>query len=97
MKSPEAATQVKAINDGFKAIGTLRFGNDPDVKKLIDGLQSTVQDKTVRIGWEASANDVWTVVEKAAKKAAEHFKRGAGKAKTGKDKKAADSPADDGT
>ena len=76
MKSPEAAAQVKAINDGVKAITSLKFSGNADVMKLINGLQVTVKDNTVHVRWEASADDVWTVVDKLAKKAAEHFKQG---------------------
>ena len=43
MKSPEAAAQVKAINDGFKAIASLRFSGDADVMKLVDGLKDDGQ------------------------------------------------------
>ena len=42
--------------------------------KLVNGLKTTVNGNTVRIRWEASADDVWTVVEKVAKKIAEHVK-----------------------
>ena len=84
MKSPEAATQVQAIQDGIKAIATLKFSDDADVMKLVNGLKTTVNEKTVRIRWEASADDVWTVVEKLGKKAAEHMKKAAAKAKAGK-------------
>ena len=80
MKTPETATQVKSIIDGFKALGTLRFSNDADVMKLVNGLQTTVQDKTLRIRWEASTGDVWTVIEKVAKKIEERIKKGGGKA-----------------
>ena len=76
MKSPEAAAQVQAINDGFKAIAALRFSGDADVMKLVNGLQATAKDNTVRVRWDASADDVWTVVDKLAKKAAEHMKKG---------------------
>ena len=75
MKTSDAATQVKAISDGFMAMGTLRFGGDADVEKLIDGLKTSVDSKTVKVRWEASADDVWTVIEKVAKKAEEHFRR----------------------
>ncbi len=80
MKSPEAAAQVLAIQDGIKALGALRFSGDADVMKLVDGLKTTVTDKTVRIRWEASADDVWTVVDKLGKKAAEHMKKAGAKA-----------------
>ena len=78
MKSHEAATQVKAIADGFQAIGSLKFSGDADVMKLVDGLETTVKGKKFRARWDASADDVWTVVEKLVKKAAEHMKQGGG-------------------
>ena len=85
MKTPEAATQVKAISDGFLALGSLRFAGDSDVKKLIDGVKTTVDGKAVKVRWEASTDDVWTVIEKVAKKAEEHFKKAADKAKQAPD------------
>jgi hypothetical protein len=90
MKTADDATQVKAMADGLKAVGELRFANEADVKKLVDALQTTVSGKTLKVRWEASADDVWNVVEKAAKKAAEHFKnkKGGDKSKPGKAKKA---------
>jgi len=81
MKSPEAASQVSAITEGLKAIVALNFSGDAEVMKLVDGLKTTIDGKTVRVRWEASADDVWTVAERVAKKAAEHMKKGAGKTK----------------
>ena len=74
MKSPEAAEQVKTMGDGFKAMAELRFADDADLLKLIDGLKVTVKQSTVNIRWSASADDVWTAIEKLAKQAREHFK-----------------------
>ena len=48
MKSPETASQVMAIVNGFKAMGSLRFANDADVLKLVNGLQATA--RTARSG-----------------------------------------------
>jgi hypothetical protein len=76
MKSPEAAAQVQAINDGLKAFAALKFSGDVDVMKLVNGLKATAKDNTVQVRWEASADDVWTVVDKIAKKAVEHMKKG---------------------
>ncbi len=76
MKSPEAAAQLKTITDGVQAIASLKFSGDANVMKLVDGLKATVKGKTVNVRWDASADDVWTVAEKLAKKAAEHIKKG---------------------
>jgi hypothetical protein len=88
MKSPEAAEQVKSINEGFKALGALRFADDADVMKLVDGFKTTTKESVVRIRFDASADDVWTVVDKLGKKAMEHFK----KMHSGEKKTAAGSP-----
>ena len=66
--------QVKAIVDGFKALGTLRFSGDADVMKLVNGLKTTVSGSTVQTSWEVSTDDVWTVIEKVGKKIEEHMK-----------------------
>ena len=76
MKSPEAAAQVQTITVGCKAIASLRFSGDANVMKLVNGLKATVKDNTVQVRWEASADDVWTVADKIAKKAVEHMKNG---------------------
>ena len=75
MKSPEAAAQVKAVNDGFQAAVSLHCGDDADVMKLVKGLKASVKDNTVRIRWDASADDVWNMAQKLAKKAAEYMEK----------------------
>ena len=47
MKTPEAATQIKTINEGIKAVVSLKFSDDADVMKLVDGLKTTTNEKTV--------------------------------------------------
>ncbi len=88
------AAQFKAINDGFKALAALRFSGDADVMKLIDGLKTTVSGDTLLVRWEASAADVWKVIEKIGKKAAEHFQQHGG---TGKPSGSDSSEHGDGT
>jgi hypothetical protein len=78
MKSAEAIDQVKAITEGFQAMMALQHGSDAQAMKLIDGLKVASKDATLRIRWSASAEDVWTVVEKAAKKWAEQKGKGDG-------------------
>jgi len=67
MKSPEAAEQVKAVVEGFKAMVGLTHGSDAAAMKLVNAVKVTTQDKTVRIAWSAPAEEVWTAIEKAAK------------------------------
>jgi hypothetical protein len=71
MKSTESAEQVKAVVEGFRALVSLQHGSDPLAMKLIGGLKVTSEGAKVSIRWNASANDVWAAVEKAAKKWAE--------------------------
>ena len=76
MKSPEAANQVKAITDGFKAIGVLAVRQGADVMKLVDGLKARSTTTPCGSAGRPRPTIVWTVVEKVAKKAAEHMKKG---------------------
>ena len=45
--------------------------------KLVSGLKVSGEGTKFNIRWNASADDVWTAVEKAAKKWAEHKGQGA--------------------
>ena len=78
MKSTEAVDQLKAINEGFRALVSLRHGSDAQVMKLIGGLKTTSEGTTINIRWSASADDVWAVAEKTAKKLAEYKGMGHG-------------------
>jgi len=68
MDSDEAARQAEAVTEGFVALGKLRFGDEPQVMKLIDGVETTTSGSTSSITWDAKADDVWTVAEKMAEK-----------------------------
>lgn len=68
MDSEEAARQAEAVTEGFVALGKLRFGDEAQVMKLIDGIETTTSGSTSSIAWDAKADDVWTVVEKMAEK-----------------------------
>jgi ribosome-associated translation inhibitor RaiA len=86
MKTPEAAEQIKTINEGLKALGALHLSNDKDLMKLVNGLSTTVQQSTVNIRWEVPTSDVWTAIEKVAKKVEEHIKAFKEKREGNKDK-----------
>lgn len=68
MDSEEAARQAEAVTEGFVALGKLRFGDEPQVMKLIDGVETTTSGSTSSIAWDAKADDVWIVAEKMAEK-----------------------------
>lgn len=68
MDSEEAARQAEAVTEGFVALGKLRFGDEEQVMKLIDGVETTTSGSTSSIAWDAKADDVWTVAEKMAEK-----------------------------
>ncbi|MFM7135539.1 MAG: hypothetical protein ACKO1M_00515 [Planctomycetota bacterium] len=68
MDSEEAARQAEAVTEGFVALGKLRFGDEEQVMKLIDGVETTTSGSTCSIAWNAKADDVWTVAEKMAEK-----------------------------
>jgi hypothetical protein len=79
MKSTEAVDQVKTITAGFRAVVSLNKNMAPEVLKLIDGLKVAGEGKTLSITWNAKADDVWTAIEKAAKKMGEHKWQGGAK------------------
>ncbi len=75
MKSPEAAAQIKTIAEGFKAMGSLRYSGDAEMMKLVKGASCTVRGSTVNVRWEAPVEDVWTAVQKMAKKFEAHINK----------------------
>jgi hypothetical protein len=91
MKSTETVQQIKAIVEGFRALVSLKHGSDPLAMKLIRNLKVTGEGVTLNVRWSASADDVWTAVEKAAKKWPEHMKQRHGGSRCGA--KAGSSPA----
>jgi len=66
MKSAEAADLAEDVAEGMAAVGKLRFGGEADVLELIDGLETETRDGTCMISWDASADDVWAVVDRLA-------------------------------
>jgi hypothetical protein len=91
-KAPETAEQVKQVVEGFRALGLLRHGDDPEALKLVNLLNVKVADKTVEVEFHAPAADVAKQAEKAVemhlKKAAEAHHRGHKEKKAAADKKA---------
>ena len=53
MKSTEAADQVKAVVEGFRAMVGFAHGSDAEAMKLINALKVTTKEKTVHIAWSA--------------------------------------------
>jgi len=68
MNSAEAAEQAKGVTEGLVALGSLRFGDEADVKKLIKAVETMTRGEICMISWDAKADDVWRVVERAAAK-----------------------------
>jgi hypothetical protein len=67
MANTEVVGQVKAIVEGAKALAALHCQDDPQAKKLVEALEVKVEGKTISLGWTASANDVWEVMQKHGK------------------------------
>jgi len=66
MNSAVAAEQAKSVTDGLVALGMLRFGREADVLKLVKAVETMTRGDTCMISWDAQADDVWTVAERAA-------------------------------
>jgi hypothetical protein len=66
MASPAAADDVVDVVKGFTALASLRWGGEADAMKLVDGAKTAVDGSTCTISWDAAAEDVWKVVDRAA-------------------------------
>lgn len=71
MTNSEVTGQVKEVVDGGRALAQLSR-TDELGKRLIAGLKVLPADKTLTVLWSVPANDVWTAIEKAAKKIIAH-------------------------
>lgn len=66
MKSAEAAGLAEDVVDGLEAVVRLRWADDAEAMKLVSGLRAETSGDTCTISWDAAADDVWRVVDKAA-------------------------------
>jgi hypothetical protein len=66
MASPAAADDVVDVVKGFTALASLRWGGEADAMRLVDGVKTVVAGDTCTISWDAGAEEVWKVVERAA-------------------------------
>jgi hypothetical protein len=66
MASPAAADDVVDVVKGFTALASLRWGGEADAMKLVDAAKTVVEGDTCTISWDADADEVWKVVERAA-------------------------------
>lgn len=66
MQSDTAADQAEDVVEGMEALARLRWGDDAGAMKLVDGLTTSTDGSTCMIAWDAPADEVWSVVEKAA-------------------------------
>jgi hypothetical protein len=61
--SEETAKSFKAIVEGFKALGELRFSNVPAVTKVMDGLKCKVKGESFTATFAMSTDDVEAAVK----------------------------------
>jgi hypothetical protein len=65
MESRAAADAVEDVVKGFTALGRLRWGDDADALQLVNAVQVDVAGETCTIAWDAAADRVATVVDRA--------------------------------
>ena len=75
--SEETAKSFKAIVDGFVAMGQLRFGGNPAVKKVMDGLKVEAEGESFTATFTTSTADVEAAVKAVMdqRKVAPHGKK----------------------
>ena len=61
-ESDEIANNVASVTDGLRALVALRHGEHEDVMRVIDGLESETDGKSVTVEWEAEGGDVMKAV-----------------------------------
>jgi len=61
--TPEAANNFKAIVDGFKALGVLRYPDLPAVKKILDAAKTEVNGATFKASFNATSVDIEAAVQ----------------------------------
>lgn len=66
MESEAAAGHVASVVKGLSSLVMLRWGDDEPARSLASASRTTVEGDTCEIAWDASADDVWQVVSKAA-------------------------------
>ncbi len=65
MQSAEAAGEVRDVVKGLTSLASLRWGSEEAVMGLVKTMKMDVEGNTCSIAWDASADDVWSVVDKA--------------------------------
>jgi hypothetical protein len=68
MKTDADADRAEDVVEGMEALARLRWADDAAAMKVLDGLTTKTDGATCMISWDAPADEVWTVVEKAAER-----------------------------
>lgn len=63
MTNQAVVGQVTRMLDGLKALGEVHVGNNPDGKKITEGLRVKAEEQTVTVLWSAPADSVWKMIE----------------------------------
>lgn len=66
MESKAAAASVEDVIKGFVALVRLRWGKDEAAQTMAAAVKTEIDGDTCEIAWDASADDVWKLVSKAA-------------------------------
>lgn len=66
MKSDEDADRAEDVVEGLEALARLRWADNPNVMRLVDGLEARSEGRTCTVSWDAAADDVWTVADAMA-------------------------------
>ena len=70
-KNEDVAEELKDVVNGAEALAILHVGDNAKAKKLVNALHVTTKGRSLNLNWKASADEVWNLVEKHAKRMAQ--------------------------
>jgi hypothetical protein len=89
--SEATAKNFKAVVDGFKALGALRYNYLPAVMKVMDGITCEIQGESFSAAWVTTTADLEASIRAVVEQKAARNPEGKGKKHHGSHKKSADS------
>jgi hypothetical protein len=78
MTTTDAVAQVKTIIEGGQTLASMQIRDNEQLKKLLNALKVTSEDKTLSLAWSVASDEVWETAQKQVKAMAERRARRGG-------------------